>query len=108
MELLINEVIIPVLAIVLTAVATAVAAKIRQKYGLDIEDKVIEQAVHWAEEQARKKAALYGDKIPSNEKLDLAVRYVWDAIPATKKYSYQERLRAKIEAAVNRALHADG
>lgn len=104
MELLINEVIIPVLAIVLMAVATAVAAKIRQKYGLDIEDKVIEQAVHWAEEQARKKAALYGDKIPSNEKLDMAVQFVWEAIPAAKKASYQERLRAKIEAAVNRYL----
>ena len=76
MELLINEVIIPVLAIVLTAVATAVAAKIRQKYGLDIEDKVIEQAVHWAGSRLAKRRRCMEIRSPAT-KLDMAVQFVW-------------------------------
>lgn len=107
MELILSEIVIPVLTIVLIAIATVVADKIRKKTELEIEDKAIEQAIHWVEEQSRKALARNGDKIPSNEKLDMAIQFVWDAISTVKKESYQKKLKAKIESAVNRYLHND-
>lgn len=107
MELIISEIIIPVLSIVLLALASAGAKKIYDLIGLKIEDNLIEQAVHFAEEKGRAYLAEHGEKLPSHEKLDLALAYLWDGIPQAKKDSYEARLSRKIEAAVNRLFHVD-
>lgn len=107
MELLVTEIVIPVIAIILTALAVAVARKIQQKIGLEIEEKVIENAVLRVEEYAREYVKTNGKKIPSHEKLDMAVLFIWDALPETKKDEYRDILEGKINAMVAKLFHLD-
>ena len=106
MEILVAQVVIPLLGCVLTALIAPVIRKINKKFSLDIEDSTVAAAVNFAEEAAYKAYKTSGEKIPSSEKLDLAMQYVMDMIPDAKEAAYKERLQRKIEAKVNELLHA--
>lgn len=107
MELLISQVVFPLFGTVITIAATALMKKLKDQSGVEIEDTVIENAVHFAEEYARSYLQKQGVKLPSNQKLDLALQFVWDNIPSTAKDAYRERLTRKIEAKVNKLLHVE-
>lgn len=104
MELILAQIVIPFIGTVLLGLAGAITTKVRRKIGLDIEDRIVEQAVHYAEEKARNALADSGEKLPGNLKLDAAIAYVWDAIPEARKDACQARLKKKVESAVNRYL----
>lgn len=105
MEVLIGKVLIPMLGIALTTIFGSVARKVGKQYDLEIEDTVITGAVMFAEEYARKLAKEKAGAISGCEKLEVAMQYVWDIIPETKKEAYRERLKKKIEAKVCELLH---
>lgn len=104
---LMAKVVVPALGSVLLGVLTALAERLRRKTGIEIERRVLEEAVHYAEAAGNAYLLDNGHKLPGDISQQLALEYASERTGRRLGPEDSERLRHSIDATVQRVFNQD-
>ena len=104
---ILTQVVIPAAGSLLLLVLTALAAKLKAKTGLEISQKIIDEAVHYAEAAGNEYLIYHSKKMPSAVAQQLAVEYALERGGKRLCGQSLRLLRHNIDAAVQRLFNQD-